>query len=689
MTDSRTNQKTGRMYPEARSCCRKLFPGRSRSVCVILPATLFLFGLLVFVTSAGAAERPEAAESKANGASSGSTKEDLLLFWDEKEIYVQTATRSEKSLTQVAENMTVVTAKEIEDMNAHTVADILSKVPGLFVYFGGQDFIASSQFSIQGSEPRHVTVLLDGVVWNNLGEGNAETMDIPVRIIDRIEIIKGPASSTWGSALGGVINIITKKPDDTAIASGVLNFSYGEANSLDSSVELSGKGRALGYYLFAGRQSSDGLRDKRTVETNKLYGKLSLTPTSDIDMNFSIGFSDPVSEGGNNPLRGIDSHSDLSSFFVTGSLNYRIGPELELNVAGHSRRQKFDQPIYFSQSSPLYPQLRSKSIVDDQTVGGSIKLTCAKGMHNAVMGADISRATEDATTNYGPSYQVAPFNKPAVVAANSVVDKWALFANDTIDLGMFSLTPGIRFDHNNINGSFVSPSIGATMELAEHSLIRASVARGFTLPPQAYSTTGGFFLAANPSLTSEHGWSYQLGMESALTDYFNVKATLFRHDTTKALVLDSSDPLTRKYINHGDVTRQGYELEAESVPFHGVSLKAAHAYVHTHLDSPAVGAEAGTDLYSYLLGVKYDDRMSLTALLSGSYIWWNDPPASYGARYGTFVWDFTINKKFHTTNRTALELFATVHNLFSGANYTQAALPNANRWVEGGIRFRF
>jgi vitamin B12 transporter len=676
------------MYPEARPCCRKLFPGRSRSVCVMLPATLFLFGLLIFVASAGAAERPEATESKTNGAPSGSTKDDLLLFWDEKEIYVQTATRSEKSLTQVAENMTVITAKEIEDMNAHTVADVLSRVPGLFVAFTGQDFIGPSQFVIQGSESRHVTVLLDGVVWNNLNEGSAETAGIPVRIIDRIEIIKGPASSTWGSALGGVINIITKRPDDSAIAKGVLNFSYGEANSLDSSVELSGKGRALGYYLFAGRQSSDGLRDRRSAETNKLYGKLSLTPTRDIDLNFSIGFSDPLFEGGNNPLRGADSRTNQSSFFVTGSLDYRIGPNLALNAVVYSLRQKYDQPAYFPPSSPLYPQLFKRLVSDDQTVGGSLKLTFTGSMHNAVLGADISHATEEEATNYGPSYQVAPFNKPAVVAADSVVDKWALFANDTIDLGKFSLTPGIRFDYNNISGSFVSPSIGATMELAEHSLIRTSVARGFTLPPQAYSTTGGFFLAANPSLTFEHGWSYQVGMESAVTDYINVKATLFRHDTTKALVIDSSDLLTRKIINHGDVTRQGYELEAESVPFYGVSLKAAHAYVHTHLDSPTEGAKTGTDMYSYLVGVKYDDRVSLTAMLTGSYVWWG-LPASYGARYDTFIWDFTVNKKFHTTDKTTLELFATVHNLFSGASYIQAALPNASRWVEGGLRFKF
>jgi len=680
--------KTDGTHPTARPCCLHHSKRRTRSIRMMLPAAVFLLGVLILSSGAGAAERPEAVEDKANGAPSGSTKDDLLLFWEEKELYVQTATRSEKPLKQAAENMTVITAKDIEMMNAHTVDDVLSKVPGLYVAFSGQDFIASSQLSIQGSDARHVTVLLDGVVWNSLNEGNAQTFDIPVRIIDRIEIVKGPASSTWGSALGGVINIITKRPADSTMAGGMLEFSYGEANSIDSGIELSGKGNTLGYYLFAGRQSSDGVRGKRAVEMNKLYGKLSLTPTRDIDLNFAIGFSDPALNSGNNPLLSVNSHYKHSSFFVAGSLDYRVNPELTLNVMIHARRLKYDQLNNYSQSSPFFPQLYAKGSGDEQTVGGSLKLSYVGGIHNAVLGADISHATEDMTTLYGPILQAPPFNKPAVFTSGSVVDKWALFANDTIELGKFSLTPGIRFDYNNINGSFVSPSIGATLELAEHSVIRASVARGFTLPPQAYSKTGGVLLTANPSLSSEYVWSYQLGIESSVSNYLNVKATLFRHDTSKVLALDSNDPLTQKFINHGDATRQGYELEAESVPFYGISLKAAHAYAHTHYDSPPEGTEAGTDLYSYLVGVKYDDRISMTALLTGSYIWW-DMPAKYGAHNGTFIWDFTVSKKFHTTAKTSLDLFATVHNLFSGSNYFNSVYPNASRWVEGGLRFRF
>jgi vitamin B12 transporter len=141
------------------------------------------------------------------GAQSEEEMKILRMFYREKDLVVS-PTRHAKSVSQVAENITVVTVREIEVMNAHTVAEVLNRIPGLFVNFS-QDFGAASLIQTQGSEERHVLVLVDDVPWNFLNSGAAETNSIPVGIIERIEVIKGPASSAWGSSLGGVINIIT------------------------------------------------------------------------------------------------------------------------------------------------------------------------------------------------------------------------------------------------------------------------------------------------------------------------------------------------------------------------------------------------------------------------------------------------------------------------------------------------
>lgn len=604
------------------------------------------------------------------------SKDDLLMFWEEKELYVQTATRSEKPITQVAENMTVITAKEIEVMNANSVAEVLARVPGLFVDFGVNDFASPAQLYIQGSEARHVKVLLDGMPVNFLGEGKAETSFIPLRIVERIEIIKGAASSAWGSALGGVVNIITRNTGDNATPNGMLSSSWGEANSSNLGADLHGKNGPLGYYLHAGQQASDGLRNDRKFSRNSVFGKLLLTPTRDLDITLSGGFSNPEQNSGD--IEGFEINTLLRSQFLNGSIEYRATPELTVHGGLHFFKSKLDQPVYFVADGTLIAQ----NIFDEQTIGGNVQATWNSGIQTLTVGGEVSRGTMDETNSYGP----------LSLAVSPSVDQWGIFANDTIIFGTLAVTPGLRFDHDSISGDFVSPSLGISWELGEHTVARASAARGFTSPPLGYTKGQGLSFLPNPALKAEYGWSYQVGLESGLVDLVNLKGTFFRHDTSKALSFESipGDPNNNSSAyNRGDVTRQGYELDAETVPFHNLSLKLGHAYAHTKGETKQTSyADSSFDTYSWLIGAKYDDRRSFSALLSGSYIWWDfvgDP----SPHYDTFIWDLTATKKFHLSEKTDLDAFLTVHNIFSGSHYTQAIFPNPGRWVEGGLRFRF
>lgn len=630
-----------------------------------------------------------AAAEQAQVALAAPADDELLLFWEEKELYVQSATRSEKPLTQVAENMTVITAKEIEVMNANSVAEVLARVPGLFVDFATNEFVSNSQFHIQGSEPRHVTVLLDGMPVNFISGGNAETSFIPLRTVERIEIIKGAASSAWGSALGGVVNIITRSTGDNALPNGLLSGSYGEANSRDLAAELRGKNGPLGYYLYAGHQDSDGLRNKRDFRRTGLFAKLLLTPTRDLDITLSGGFSDPEINEGKVPSLFVSSSSLLRNQFLNGSFEYRATPELTLRGALHLFKSHFDQPIQFLETFPPSPgQLRIQNLFDEQTIGGNLRATWSSGIQTLTLGGEASHGKLDQTTNAGPLFQAAGF--PAGVTVNSRIDKWALFANDTVEFGPLAVTPGIRLDHDSLTGSFVSPSLGLTWELGEHTLARASAARGFTSPPLGFIAGGGPFFSANSQLKAEYGWSYQAGVESGLADLVNLKGTIFRHETTKAITIVNTAPSTA--INQGDVTRQGYELEAETVPYYNLSFKLGHAYMHSKADvASSDHANNYFDNYSWLVGIKYDDRRSFTALLSGSYIYWDlDPTQGANSdQYKTFIWDLTATKKFSTSEKTTLETFLTIHNLFSGTHTTTTVFPNPPRWVEGGLRFKF
>jgi len=610
----------------------------------------------------------------------------LRMFYKDKDLVVS-STRNEKLISQVAENITVITSDEIEAMNAHTVAEALNTVPGLFIN-SNQDFGTFSLINIQGSEDRHVLVLVDDVPWNFLSSGAAETSSIPIGIIDRIEIIKGPASSTWGSSLGGVINILTKQTGNTVKPTGSIRASYGKNNSQDYRAEISGMAGPVGYYLYASDQDSDGLMISRYFDNQSFYSKVDVPVSEKVDLGLTVGYSAPRIGFGDFPSGDFYSTGLLRTFFATGSLNASLTKELDLKLSFYNISNKSimcNKALGLGLTGPHgAPYL--ESIYNEKTAGARSQLVWTKGAHTAVLGMDYGSGNMGQINNAGAFLQY--LGTAATFRAMPDIQQWAAYANDSIIMGRWSITPGIRFDHDSITGSFISPSIGSTYRLGRETILRGSVSRGFTAPPLSSSSGGGFFLDPNPSLESEEIWSYQAGMESDALNYIWVKAALFRHDLKNAIIKDLFGAGPPSYndiiINNGKSRRQGLELEAETIPFYNLSLLTGFSYIAI---SPPAGSGA-SNIYSIDIGIRYDDNKSIQAGLSGRYVCWDVSPA-YMADYDDFIWDMNVNKKIMASANLTTELFLTAHNILNGSQYTFVDSKNPGRWLEAGIKFNF
>jgi len=614
----------------------------------------------------------------------------LRMFYKEKDLVVS-PTRHQKHISQVAENITVVTAREIEEMNAHTVAEVLNRIPGLFVNFN-QDFGAASLIYTQGSEERHVLVLLDGIPWNFLASGAAETNSIPVGIIERVEVIKGPASSAWGSSLGGVINIITKQVRVAKGPSGSVSGSYGKEKTQDYRAEVSGLIGPAGYYIYGGRQYSDGLLASRDFDNHSFYSKFHVPLSEKVNVGLSIGYSDPKTGLGDFPSGDISSSGESRTFFTAGSLEAYLTRELSINLSLYRFDQKFDLMndalglgMVGSAGEPYLD-----TTYDEAKTGGSGKLVWTHGSHTAVLGMDIEKGALDQTLHAGSFLQ--SMGLPETTVTHPDIEKWALYVNDTIVIDRWSITPGVRYDHNSITGSFTSPSLGITYRLGEETIVRASVARGFTIPPLSWTSGGSLFLDPNPDLEPEKVWSYQAGVESAALKYLWAKATFFRHELEDALVMEpygGEAPMFNDiYVNRGKIRRQGLEIEAETIPVYNLSLMTGFVYVNSKPPS-----ERGfQDIYSCNLGLRYDNRKSLIVQIFGHYVWWDFDDISkeqWDAEYDDFIWDLNITKKIYEKKMNTMKLFVTAHNLFNGSQYTFGESKNPDRWMEAGIRIGF
>ncbi len=603
----------------------------------------------------------------------------LSMFYDEKDLVV-TPTRAPKPISQVAENMTIITAKEIEQMNAHTVAEVLNRVTGVFVDFNGQDFGSASMLKIQGSSEQQVLVLLDGIPWNYFNSATAETNTVPIHAVERIEIIKGPASSAWGSSLGGVINIVTKSTGKTKKPKGTVSASYGEQSSMEQFADLYGKSGAVGYYLYAGGQTSNGLRDNRYFDNYSFYSKLKINTGSDSAVTLTAGYSEPHLKWGDFPDNDLTSSGILRIFLTTASFEAGLTEGLDLYVSLYRFEQKFVQMNdvlgmgMYGNAGDLFMD----NIYDEETTGVRSRLVWRKGRQTLVVGVDYRYGKLDYTSNNGPWLQQGG-GLPAASTATPDLEEWAVYANDSIAVGKWSVTPGIRHDHNNISGPFTSPSLGITYRLSPDTILRTSAARGFTSPSLAQTSTGGLWLNPNPDLDPEMVWSYQAGVESVLGKHLKAKATAFQHDQKDKLTVD-----TDITVNGGKVRRRGGEVEAETVPVLNISFKGGFAYV----DSKDFTTSETSNRYTWNLGLAYDDLRSIRAEIFGHYVWW-DKKASFEAEYSDFLWDLNIIKRLTTFSSIKTELFFTVRNILNGEQYSAAYAKNPERWIESGIRARF
>ena len=590
----------------------------------------------------------------------------LEMYYDKDDILV-TPTRYPKSISRIAENVSVITAEYIKAINAHTLTDVLNNIPGVQVVVrGGPGSL--SDVLIQGSAGRHVLVMIDGVSQNSLSEGAADIGAIRVQNIERIEIVKGPASSVWGSSLGGVINVITKSPDDSRNFGGTVSASIGNSNTGDYRSEVSGKVGSLGYYLSGGGLISDGLLPHNSFHGGDMYTKVELAATDRANLTFTFSYNS--GSRGIVEVPAIDKSYDMdfTYLFSTMSLNCLLTDDLSLDLS--LRAAKREDKFFINQQSTGLTLSEPNN--RDTVFGGGGRLIWTEKINQLLLGVD---------------FDLGELKSDTISNGRQDLDEWAIFANDTLTLGNFSLIPGLRYDYTSTNGDFLSPSLGATFTLGENTILRAYVARGFTIPPLSFTSGEGPNFTGNPNLKMETVWSYSAGFETAALRYFWLKTMFFRHDMDDVLSTELLPDGLFTYVNKGKQRRQGVEAEIRTMPVYNTSLMAGYAYVDAK--DRITGEEInGVATYTIDVGVQYDDKKSFQGTLKGHYIRWHVNPPETGS-FNAMVWDLNLAKKVYTGIDRTVALFFTAHNIFNSAQYAITPFRNPGRWFEGGVRFDF
>ncbi|MFC1845085.1 TonB-dependent receptor plug domain-containing protein, partial [Thermodesulfobacteriota bacterium] len=162
---------------------------------------------------------------------------------------VVTASRVEEKVKETPTTTNIITSEELDNIKFRNPAEVLNRLPGIYTHdFGGESELTSIRVPTHFTNP-YTKVLVDGIPTTSSGTGSSgQISELNSRNIERIEVIKGPASALYGSnAIGGIINIITKDPSPEP----EVNFwgEYGEHDDYHGGVSASGSGQKVSYNL--------------------------------------------------------------------------------------------------------------------------------------------------------------------------------------------------------------------------------------------------------------------------------------------------------------------------------------------------------------------------------------------------------------------------------------------------------
>ena len=493
-------------------------------------------------------ERP--ASSLAASEPVGGNDEASNIFSLIEEETVSTAARREQPISQAPSNVYVITAEDIRQSGAPDIPTVLRRVPGLEVMqITGAEFNVSARGNNQ-SLANKMLVLVDGRSLYIDMQGFVFWKGLPIALseIKQIEVIKGPVAALYGfNAFDGVINIITKSPEDMKGAT--LQVAGGELGTVLTSAVHAGVQGPLRYRVSGGYEQNAQWRDHDTLafRSYKFNGQADyvFSDRSKLSLSGGLVYMDPH----DGPLVGN------GSTLVTPSTKL---PYLSLlyEQQGFSVRSYWNG--FFAESG-AFPHPLLKGFIQVTDPAGNPNLRFAGNTYN-VEGQHSFKVWDAAQVTYGLNYRHNTFSCNCVSAFGHENRLGAFVQGEWPLISSVNVVGGIRYDlHSQINPTY-SPRLAILFTPLSGHTIRAQASIGYR-PPTLFEThedarlvplvPNPFLPATNvvlgsTNLAPEKILSYELGYQGWFFRHrLRVRADLFFNRVSNLIGLESTGTTVR------------------------------------------------------------------------------------------------------------------------------------------------
>jgi vitamin B12 transporter len=621
---------------------------------------------------------------------------------------VVTATRLATPRSEVVASVTVLQGEELERRGVRSVADALRGVPGAAVVQPGSAGAVTSLF-LRGGESDYVKVLVDGVPVNQPG-GSYDWANLTTDNIERIEVVRGPASVLYGSdAVTGVVQIFTRRGHgDPAVTAGVEGGSLG---TVRWNAGLAGGTERVQYSADLARTAADGM-----LEVNNRYANLVgsarilARPDSRTDVALSVRGGDATSAF---PTDGAGAIADSNQFTTLRSTTISLD-------AGRQLTQRVEGRILaglYSATSGFDDRPDSAGDTTGYGFAGRRSGTVRRSTLDARVNVDVGRG---AVLTAGAALDLEREEQWSRTSSNfgaGIEEGSGAFDADRRNTGYYvqavaplprsvALTLGARLDDNELFGSFGTYRAGLAWSPAAGTRLRGSVGNAFKAPTFAEQFASSSFEIGNPALEPERSTSWEGAVEQELLDgRATLAVTAFGQRFRDLIQYHFADDATPSYFNVAEARSNGVEAELRAQPLSTLDVAASMTWLRTRVRDAGFSTAPGDPFVNGLPLVRRPARSAgatvqwhpagrATLGAAVAYVGerddvdYRDFPSTRVTLPGYTLWDFNADVALLTAAPRRPRVAATlrVENAFDRRYDAVVGFPGVGRLTLVGIR---
>jgi len=491
---------------------------------------------------------------------------------------VITGSRIEEPLGQIGSASTIITAEELEERGINTVKEALSEIVGIDVAGTGAYGGETSVF-LRGANSGQTLVMINGVKVYDPISTNAsfDFANLTIDNIERIEIIRGPQSSLYGSdAMGGVINIITKKGKGEPKAE--VSFEGGSYNTFRETVSSYGKLDGLGYSFGVSRKDSKGISKAAKKDGNVERDRYENTSASihldyEIEEGLELGLigyynrakidiDDSGGVGGDDENRVDKAEQILVSPYLTHDLTDWWHHNIKISWIKNLRYDKDDNNgvvldylrSWYKGENLAIDWQHNLELFDWDTIIGGFQYNEERG-----------KSYYYSETVFGPYEDILSEKK---------ADNRGYYLENKLNLGeVFFNTLAVRVDDHSRFKDHVTWRATAAYLMDTGTKFKGTYGTGYKAPSlyQLFSSYG------DENLKPEENEGYDAGIEQAMfSDRLFASVVYFNNDFKKLIDYDFA---AYKYKNIDKAETEGVETEIRFIPFDNLTARLSYTYL--------------------------------------------------------------------------------------------------------------